>query len=943
MAKVLSSISGNLISAASAGFAPTNSADVSAIASAYQVVSATATQLYAGTAYVTSINSAPLSASRAGNAANASLANSAWYDGTGRLISSLPDSATVSAIAESYAESAASGKLDTTAQVVTATAGDGTYITSINGMGISGQGGGGGSTGDYVEKSAMNVAIGSGNTASADISFAQGSGNSAKYRSFAQGLQNTATAWSVAIGGSNTARSTGAAFGVSNTAFNTSIAVGRQNYASSESLCVGVENAATKCSVALGQYNTAKNTAFSYGRFVSSQNNAFAIGNYNLKGNGDTTTGDSAAFVIGDGTGTAARHDLMLVTKDGEITMCSSTADTTGTGILSAIRAISAAATGGVDSATVSAIASSYANSAASSKLDASAVAFGVNDGDLVVKSISGRPISAKYALYDVNGIYLSSYALSADVSGVIDTVSANSATWGGGGATGDYVEKSAMNVAIGSGNTASADISFAQGSGNSAKYRSFAQGLQNTATAWSVAIGGSNTARSTGAAFGVSNTAFNTSIAVGRQNYASSESLCVGVENAATKCSVALGQYNTAKNTAFSYGRFVSSQNNAFAIGNYNLKGNGDTTTGDSAAFVIGDGTGTAARHDLMLVTKDGEITMCSSTADTTGTGILSAIRAISAAATGGVDSATVSAIASSYANSAASSKLDASAVAFGVNDGDLVVKSISGRPISAKYALYDVNGIYLSSYALSADVSSTIDTVSNNSASWGAGGIDSATCSAIASSYAESAASSKMDTSAMSAYATTAYVTAGLSGKEDEFNAGTGLEFVQSGSDRVLQVEAPVDIVAGPGIAIDNPDGNTLRVSVDQAIETVLWSNDNGAATFTASEVITNFERIAVYVTDNPFSESIQRVEIPMMGGNLTAPKFSLVSQYDSSWRVIMWWVKLTSSDMKSFSISSAGFAGALANGSWSNGNEPNYFRFYKVVGIHRIAGGN
>ena len=123
----------------------------------------------------------------------------------------------------------------------------------------------------------------------------------------------------------------------------------------------------------------------------------------------------------------------------------------------------------------------------------------------------------------------------------------------------------------------------------------------------------------------------------------------------------------------------------------------------------------------------------------------------------------------------------------------------------------------------------------------------------------------------------------------------------------------------------------------------ETVLWSNDSGAVTFTASEVITNFERIAVYVTDNPSSGSIQRVEIPMMGGNLTAPKFSLVSQWDSSWKVLMWWVKLTSSDMKSFSISSAAYAGATANSSWSNGNEPNFFRFYKIVGIHRISGGN
>lgn len=37
-----------------------------------------------------------------------------------------------------------SNKLDSTAQVVTSTAGDGTYVTAINGMGLSGQGGGGG-------------------------------------------------------------------------------------------------------------------------------------------------------------------------------------------------------------------------------------------------------------------------------------------------------------------------------------------------------------------------------------------------------------------------------------------------------------------------------------------------------------------------------------------------------------------------------------------------------------------------------------------------------------------------------------------------------------------------------------------------------------------------------------------------------------------------------
>lgn len=134
MAYVLSSVSGNLISAASAGYAPTNSADVSAIASSYQVVSATATQLYAGTAYVTSVNDAPVSAARAGNAANASLANSAYYDGTGRLISALPDSADVSAIASSYVESGVSSKQDTLYFAYNTA----DQISSINGSALGG-------------------------------------------------------------------------------------------------------------------------------------------------------------------------------------------------------------------------------------------------------------------------------------------------------------------------------------------------------------------------------------------------------------------------------------------------------------------------------------------------------------------------------------------------------------------------------------------------------------------------------------------------------------------------------------------------------------------------------------------------------------------------------------------------------------------------------------
>ena len=57
---------------------------------------------------------------------------------------------------------------------------------------------------------------------------------------------------------------------------------------------------------------------------------------------------------------------------------------------------------------------------------------------------------------------------------------------------------------------------------------------------------------------------------------------------------------------------------------------------------------------------------------------------------------------------------------------------------------------------------------------------------------------------------------VAGAIATKEDAFDVGTGLEMDTTGGVNTLQVEAPVYIVAGPGIVIDNPDGNTLRVSV-------------------------------------------------------------------------------------------------------------------------------
>lgn len=113
-----SSVSGKLDSTAynSAQFYLTSNpsgfidaASASSIASAYQVVSSVGTSQNGSTSIVTSINSQRISARYS------EMADKAYKDGTGRTISSLPDSAAVSAIASSYAESSVSSKLDASA------------------------------------------------------------------------------------------------------------------------------------------------------------------------------------------------------------------------------------------------------------------------------------------------------------------------------------------------------------------------------------------------------------------------------------------------------------------------------------------------------------------------------------------------------------------------------------------------------------------------------------------------------------------------------------------------------------------------------------------------------------------------------------------------------------------------------------------------------------
>lgn len=104
-------------------------------------------------------------------------------------------------------------------------------------------------------------------------------------------------------------------------------------------------------------------------------------------------------------------------------------------------------------------------------------------------------------------------------------------------------------------------------------------------------------------------------------------------------------------------------------------------------------------------------------------------------------------------------------------------------------------------------------------------------------------------------------------LSSKQDTLTAGTNISISNNVISAASQVQSDwaetdtadpsyidnkpdlVDIVAGPGIHIDNPDGNTLRVSVAQDVETVLWTGSKVDGSFSLSESPSNFEKIEVW----------------------------------------------------------------------------------------------
>lgn len=293
--------------------------------------------------------------------------------------------------------------------------------------------------------------------------------------------------------------------------------------------------------------------------------------------------------------------------------------------------------------------------------------------------------------------------------------------------------------------------------------------------------------------------------------------------------------------------------------------------------------------------------------------------ISSINGSALGGMDEAAVSGIASAYAESAASGKLDASA-----SSSFYTTANESGF----------LTGVDLSPYQTTADMSSYIPTSMSSDFQQVTGMSSYVPYSSI--SYNTASAISGINGSAL----------AGTT-----YSAGTGIDI----TDDVISVEAPVDIVAGPGIVIDNPDGNTLRVSQQNPTdETVLYSN-NGASQVpqslvTLSENASNFKKIMVLYRDrfnNITNNALFYTDNLTFGGENTSRIFlSAPFLYESANPLLARssQYKFTAGNTLTFEAcgnllyTSTGVTGSY----YTTANNQGVF-IYKVIGIHRIAGGN
>lgn len=189
-------------------------------------------------------------------------------------------------------------------------------------------------------------------------------------------------------------------------------------------------------------------------------------------------------------------------------------------------------------------------------------------------------------------------------------------------------------------------------------------------------------------------------------------------------------------------------------------------------------------------------------------------------------------------------------------------------------------------------------------------------------------------------------AFRTSGDSTFIDCSGAGVQSDWTESDSsepDFIKNKPDLVNIIAGPGIVVDNPDGNTLRVSMDSDYEVTLWDgNGSTSDSVTLSENAYNFKYIELHMKGNGMSTLATVIKIAMDTSNTSVQiNWSLGN---NSWYVNC--QKLTISGT-TITVTDAHAIHGASFTSTDIVHESNTTliksTIFKVVGIGRISGGN
>jgi hypothetical protein len=160
---------------------------------------------------------------------------------------------------------------------------------------------------------------------------------------------------------------------------------------------------------------------------------------------------------------------------------------------------------------------------------------------------------------------------------------------------------------------------------------------------------------------------------------------------------------------------------------------------------------------------------------------------------------------------------------------------------------------------------------------------------------------------------------------------------------------VEAPVDIVAGPGIVIDNPDGNTLRVSAnaDSFFKELYYNatnvNDTAGKVYSLSEPITNFMYAKITVDNMEYPNAPLVYEIDVQHNTTTCQWNSPLRNGNVNITINLPTCQLQINASGNLVLAARGLTyNTYPSPNFTNGDNRG-MRVVRVVGIFRIAGGN